>query len=186
MTTVIQTQLEGVVEIQPVRHGDDRGWFSETWNQASLNQAGIEIAWVQDNESFSAAAGTVRGIHFQRPPSAQDKLVRVIAGRILDIAVDLRQSSPTFGRHVAVELTANLGNQLLIPKGFGHGFATLEPNCHVAYKVSAPYDPDADAAIHWTDPDLALPWGVTADAATVSAKDGAAPRLASATKLLFQ
>lgn len=186
MTAIAETALDGVLEVRPLRHGDDRGWFSETWNRSTLLSAGIDIDWVQDNESFSAAQGTVRGIHFQTAPSAQDKLVRALGGRILDIAVDLRQSSPTFGHHVAVELSAIDGNQLLVPKGFGHGFVTLEPDCHVAYKVSARYDPDADAAIHWKDEKLSIPWGVSAAEATVSERDAKAPSLAAATDLLFQ
>jgi len=127
----------------------------------------------------------VRGLHFQREPHAQDKLIRVISGSILDVAVDLRQSSRTFRQHVAVTLTATAGNQLLVPHGFGHGFATLEANCHVAYKVSGLYNAEADAGINWADPSLRIPWTFSAEDATVSAKDAAAPLLADAAHLLF-
>lgn len=180
-----KTALEAVVEVIPKRHGDHRGWFSETWNAAAWRSAGFELDWVQDNESLSAQIGTVRGIHFQREPYAQDKLVRVIAGRILDVAVDLRMSSPSFGKHVSVELTADKGNQLLIPRGFGHGFVTLEPDCRVAYKVTNPYDADSDAGVNWLDPELAIDWGIAEDAASVSEKDVNAPFLADARALLF-
>ena len=139
---IIPTALDGVVEIRPARHGDDRGWFSEVYKRHTLRDAGIDIEFVQDNESFSAPAGTLRGLHYQLPPHAQDKLVRVIHGSILDIAVDIRRGSATFGQHVAVTLTAERGNQLLVPAGFAHGFSTLEPDTRVAYKVSAGYVPD--------------------------------------------
>lgn len=179
------TALDGVIEVRPARHGDDRGWFSEVWNRQAWADAGLDIDWVQDNESVSAAAGTIRGVHFQTDPTPQDKLVRVVRGRIIDVAVDLRRSSPTFAQHVAVELSAEVGNQLLVPKGFGHGFVTLETNCHVAYKVSGPYDPAADAGINFADPALGIDWGVEGADAVVSAKDLAAPLLAEADHLLF-
>jgi dTDP-4-dehydrorhamnose 3,5-epimerase len=184
---VTPTALDGVVELVPVRHGDARGWFSEVWNKATLDKAGVGtgIEWVQDNESLSAAKGTIRGIHFQTAPHAQDKLIRVIHGRILDVAVDLRRSSPTFGHHVGVELSAETGNQLLVPRGFGHGFCTLKPNCVISYKVSDYYSPECDSAIAWNDPDLAIDWPVTDADAIISAKDQAAPTLASAGDRLF-
>lgn len=186
MIDVRQTQLDGVVEIVPARHGDERGWFSEVWNRAELETHGIAIDWVQDNESMSAAEGTIRGVHFQRPPSTQDKLVRVVRGAIIDVAVDLRRSSATYGCHVAVELTALAGNQLLVPKGFGHGFVTLEPDCHIAYKVSAGYDKGADAAVNFADPELGIDWGIDPAKAVVSAKDAAAPMLGAAEHLVFE
>lgn len=182
---LMPTALDGVFEIQPRRFGDQRGWFSESWNSASWAEAGLDLAWVQDNESFSSAAGTVRGIHFQTRTAAQDKLVRVIAGRILDVAVDLRRSSKTFGCYVGVELSAKAGNQLLVPRGFGHGFATLEPDCHVLYKVTGLYDKTAEAAVHWQDSTLAIDWGIAPIAAVVSDKDAVAPSLADADHLLF-
>ena len=180
---VIQTELPGVVEIVPARHGDERGWFRETWNRQRMLDHGLDYEWVQDNESLSTAVGTLRGIHFQVAPTVQAKLVRVVAGRIFDVAVDLRRSSPSFGRWVGVELDATRGNQLLVPEGFGHGFVTLEANCHVAYKVSNRYDPDADRCAAWNDPTLAIDWPVAGDAVTMSAKDRQAPRLDDATEL---
>jgi len=182
---ILRTELEGVLEVHPARHADDRGWFSEAWSRRRWADAGFEHDWVQDNESVSVPASTVRGIHFQTEPHAQDKLVRVVVGRVLDVAVDLRRSSESFGRSVAIELSASSGNQLLIPKGFGHGFVTLEPNCHVCYKVTHNYSPEADAAINWLDPELAVDWGIDPGQAVVSKKDSAAPMLANADHLLF-
>lgn len=179
------TALDGVVELQPVRHGDERGWFSEVWNEATLSELGIAISWVQDNEAFSARAGTLRGLHFQTDPFAQDKLVRVAAGRLLDVAVDLRQSSGTFGQHVAVELSAEQGNQLLVPRGFAHGYCTLEPNTMIAYKVSNFYAPDCDRAVHWADPDLGIDWPIDSSGAVLSAKDEQAPAFADIDASLF-
>jgi len=177
------TALDGVIELTPARHGDQRGWFSESWNQATLADAGIRLDWVQDNESYSAATGTLRGLHFQIDPVAQDKLVRVISGRIFDVAVDLRRSSTTFGQWVGVELTAEAGNQLLVPAGFGHGFLTLVPDCHIAYKVTNPYDPATDRAVAWNDPDIGIEWPVDVDSVVLSDKDKAAPALADAAEL---
>jgi len=134
---------------------------------------------VQDNHSYSREAGTVRGLHFQRPPAAQAKLVRVTRGRILDVAVDVRRGSPTYGRWVGVELSAETGDQLFVPVGFAHAFCTLEAHTEVLYKVSALYDPDADAGLIWNDPDLAIPWPVSAEKAIVSRKDGELPRFES-------
>ena len=152
------TALEGIVEFLPRRHGDARGWFAEVFRDDLCREAGIAIDWVQDNQSFSAEAGTLRGLHLQAPPHAQDKLVRVLAGSVLDVAVDVRVGSPTFGRWVAVELSAERLNALLVPQGFAHGFITLEPNTMVHYKVSAFYDRDAERAIAWDDADLAIAW----------------------------
>jgi dTDP-4-dehydrorhamnose 3,5-epimerase len=182
---LLPTALADVVEVRPARFGDHRGWFSESWNQQRWQDAGFDLDWVQDNESVSVAKGTVRGVHFQTEPHAQDKLVRVITGRIIDVAVDLRQGSPTFRQHVAVELTAELGNQLLVPKGFGHGFVTLEENCRVAYKVTGRYSKECDAGLSWQDPELAIDWGIDPADAVVSEKDAAAPLLADAAHLLF-
>lgn len=177
---LIPTTLDGVVEIVPVRHGDSRGWFCETWNHDRMSAAGLELEWVQDNESMSVDVGTVRGIHYQLPPHAQDKLVRVVAGAILDVAVDLRRGSPTFGHHVGVELRADRGNQLLVPRGFGHGFCTLEPNSHIAYKVTGRYSPECDRSLAWNDADLGIDWPVDEASAHVSDKDANAPGLAEA------
>lgn len=158
--------------ITPRRFGDDRGWFTETWSRRTL-----DIGFCQDNMSLSAEVGTVRGLHFQKPPHAQAKLVMVLQGRILDVAVDIRRASPTFGQHVAVELSAAAGNQLLIPRGFAHGFCTLEPGTQVMYKVDDFYAPETDAGIFWADPDLAINWPVRVDQAHLSPKDLGLPRL---------
>ncbi len=172
-----QTSLPGVMILTPRRFGDDRGWFAETWNAPRLSAAGLDLAFVQDNHSMSAAPGTLRGLHCQRPPRAQDKLVRCTAGAIRDVAVDVRRGSPTYGAWVAVDLTAQNGRQLLVPKGFLHGFVTLQPMTEVQYKCTDTYAPDCDGAVAWDDPDLAIDWGV-ADP-VLSAKDRAAPRLAA-------
>jgi dTDP-4-dehydrorhamnose 3,5-epimerase len=181
---IIPTALDGIVEIRPTRHGDDRGWFSETYKRHVLRDAGIDIEFVQDNESFSAPAGTLRGLHYQLPPHAQDKLVRVIHGSVVDVAVDIRRGSPTFGRHVTVTLTAELGNQLLVPAGFAHGFSTLEADTRVAYKVSAVYAPDCERAIRWDDPSLGIDWQLPPGGPTLSGKDAIAPLLADQPDLL--
>jgi dTDP-4-dehydrorhamnose 3,5-epimerase len=162
--------------ITPRRIGDHRGFFSETWSRKSFAEAGIDIDFLQDNHSHSAEAGTLRGLHFQSPPFAQDKLVRVVRGSILDVAVDMRRSSPGFGQWVATELSAQNWRQLLVPIGFAHGFVTLEPDTEVIYKVSAPYSPDHDHGIAWNDPDLVIDWPTTAGP-ILSDKDRALPRL---------
>lgn len=175
MVEIVETALEGVKLITPRRFGDARGWFSETYNAQALAEAGVDITFVQDNQSFSAQKGTVRGLHFQAPPHAQDKLVRVLKGAILDVAVDIRSGSPTYGQWVGEELTAENGHQLLVPKGFLHGFATLTEDVEVFYKCSDFYAPAADGGIRWNDPDIAINWGI-ADAIT-SQKDSTAPLL---------
>lgn len=152
------TALPGVIEVLPRKHGDARGWFAEVYREDAMREAGIAIDWVQDNQSFSAEAGTLRGLHLQAPPFAQDKLVRVLAGSVLDVAVDVRVGSPTYGRWVAVELSAGKLNQLIVPQGFLHGFVTLEPDTMVHYKVSAFYNREAERAVAWDDPDLAIAW----------------------------
>lgn len=175
---IIETALDGVVEIRAKRFSDGRGWFTETYKQHSLHDAGIDIDFVQDNESFSAPTGTLRGLHYQTSPHAQNKLIRVISGSILDVAVDIRRASPTFGQHIAVALTADDTNQLLVPIGFAHGFCTLEPDTRVAYKVSGQYAPDCERAIRWDDADLAIAWQLPATGPTLSSKDEIAPFLA--------
>ncbi|MEA1835054.1 dTDP-4-dehydrorhamnose 3,5-epimerase [Methylobacterium durans] len=175
---VIPTDVPAVMRIVPRRFGDDRGWFSETYRADVLAENGINIAFVQDNQSFSAPQGTVRGLHFQIHPVPQAKLVRVLQGAILDVAVDLRRSSTTYGQHVAVRLDAEGGEQLFIPHGFAHGFCTLTPNTMVAYKVDAYYSPEHDRALLWDDPALAIHWPVAREQAILSAKDKNAPRLA--------
>ena len=172
------TAIAAVKLVKPARFDDSRGFFSETYNRRGLARAAIDVAFVQDNLSLSRRAGTVRGLHFQTPPHAQAKLVSVVTGRVLDVAVDIRRGSPTFGRHVAVELSAASGEQLFVPEGFAHGFCTLEPDTRLAYKVSAFYDGDHDHGIRWDDPALAIPWPVAHDSALLSEKDAALPRLA--------
>lgn len=164
--------------IFPRRFGDDRGWFSETYNKAALAEAGIAHDFVQDNHSFSAAAHTLRGLHYQAPPFAQAKLVRVARGRVLDVAVDVRPGSPTYLKCVSNELTAEGGEQLLAPRGFLHGFLTLEENTEVLYKVDAPYSKEADGGVRFDDPEIGVDWGVDPETVTLSDKDRAAPRLA--------
>lgn len=174
---VEQTGLPGVVLLTPRRFGDARGWFCETWNARTLSGAGIDLRFVQDNQSFSAARGTLRGLHYQAPPHAQAKLVRCLAGRIRDVAVDVRQGSPTFGSWVARDLTAEGGEQLLIPEGFLHGFVTLERDTHVAYKCSDFYAPEADGSVRWDS--LGIEWGNDwGEAPELSEKDAAAPAFA--------
>ncbi|MFT3811490.1 MAG: dTDP-4-dehydrorhamnose 3,5-epimerase [Micropepsaceae bacterium] len=163
--------------VRPRRFGDARGFFSETYSAQAFGEAGITDVFVQDNHSFSAAVGTVRGLHFQRPPRAQAKLVRVTRGRIWDVAVDLRRPSPSYGRWVAAEISAEAWNQIYIPAGFAHGFCTLQPDTEIAYKVTDYYAPAEDGGVYWGDEDLAIDWPVAPDAATLSAKDGALPRL---------
>lgn len=164
-----------VVHIVPQRFVDARGWFTETWNEDRFRRLGIKAQFCQDNQSASVKAGTIRGIHFQRAPYAQCKLVRCLKGRIFDVAVDLRRESPTFKNWVGIELSADLGNQLYLPAGFGHGFLTLEDDCHVAYKVDAYYAPQADGGIRWDDPELAISWPMDGNVSTLSEKDAGLP-----------
>ena len=175
-----QTSLPGVLVLTPARHGDSRGFFSESWNRATLEQAGINVDFVQDNHSMSETTGTVRGLHYQTPPQAQAKLVRCGRGALLDVAVDIQRGSPTFGKWVAVELSFDNGRQLLIPAGFAHGFATRAPMTEIIYKCSAAYAPDCDRGIRWDDPVISVDWGLGDTAAVLSAKDRAAPLLADA------
>ncbi|MDX8353093.1 dTDP-4-dehydrorhamnose 3,5-epimerase [Cognatiyoonia sp. IB215182] len=170
-----ETDLPGVVEITPRRFSDSRGHFSETYNAETLAASGINTTFVQDNQSFSADKGTVRGLHFQAPPAAQAKLIRVLQGVIFDVAVDIRVGSPTFGQWVGVELSDEKGNQLLIPAGFLHGFVTRAADCVVAYKCSATYAPATEGAVRFDDPDLGIDWGIANDAAVLSDKDAVAP-----------
>ncbi len=170
----------GVLEIVPEKFGDARGYFSETWSRHKFRDLGMALDWVQDNQSFSAEKFVLRGLHYQIEPHAQDKLVRVLRGSIFDVAVDIRKNSPNFGRSVSCTLSGAQWNQLLIPKGFAHGFLTLEPGTEVFYKVSAPYAPDHERAIRYDDPALAIAWPLEGTTPVMSAKDRAAPRLAEA------
>lgn len=164
--------------IEPRRFGDARGWFTETYNEVAFHARGIDVRFVQDNHSLSVPAHTLRGLHFQTPPHAQDKLVRCIKGRIFDVAVDLRQGSPTYGNWVGAELSAENGRQLFVPVGFAHGFLTLEPNCEVVYKCSAVYAPQYDGGILWDSVKIAwpLPAGVKPQ---LSEKDRTLPGLSA-------
>ena len=175
---ITPTDISDVLLIEPKRFGDHRGYFAETFKASALKDAGVELNWVQDNESLSATVGTVRGLHFQTPPSAQDKLVRCVQGSLLDVAVDIRVGSPTYGKHVSAVLSAENGHQLLVPAGFAHGFATLLPDTLVQYKVTNPYAPDCDAGIAWNDPALAIDWQISAEKAVLSEKDTKHPTLA--------
>jgi dTDP-4-dehydrorhamnose 3,5-epimerase len=170
--------LEGVIEVIPHKFGDARGFFSETYSRKSFADAGIDIEWVQDNQSFSAEKSVLRGLHFQVAPFAQDKLVRILHGSIFDVVVDLRSGSPTYGKWLSCVLSSDAWNQLLVPKGFAHGFVTLEPNVEVLYKVSAPYSPSCDRAIRWNDPAIGIEWPLEGREPVLSAKDAAAPFLA--------
>lgn len=176
--TVEALAIPDVKIIRPRKHGDARGFFSETYSQRSLAEAGIDTVFVQDNHAFSAEKGTVRGLHFQTEPFAQDKLVRVVRGAILDVVVDIRRGSPTYGRHVSAVISAQEWNQILVPKGFAHGLLTLEPDTEVLYKVSNPYSPAHDLGLLWNDPALEIPWPIDEAEAILSAKDKVQPRLA--------
>ncbi len=171
-----QTPLPDVLIVTPRRFGDARGWFSETWDAARMAEAGLDLPWVQDNHSLSGSKGTLRGLHFQSPPRAQDKLVRCTAGAILDVAVDIRSGSPTYGRWVGVKLSAQNGRQLFVPKGFLHGFLTLTDDTEVQYKCTDIYSPDHDGAVRWDDPALGIDWGIATP--ILSDKDARAPLLA--------
>ena len=163
------TALPDVLILTPARFGDARGWFSETFNATRMAAAGLRGDWVQDNHSMSAKSGTLRGLHFQSPPHAQDKLVRCSRGAILDVAVDIRRGSPSYGNWVGVEVTADNARQVLVPKGFLHGFVTRAPDTEVQYKCSDIYAPECDGGIRWNDPDIGIDWGITDP--TLSAKD---------------
>lgn len=175
---VEDTELDGVKLIIPRKFGDDRGWFSETWSIRAMKAAGLDYDFVQDNHSMSAEPFTLRGLHYQAPPFAQAKLVRVSRGRVIDVAVDVRPGSPTYLKWTAVELTAEIGEQLLIPRGFLHGFVTLEPNTEFLYKVDAPYSGEADGAVRFDDPEIGVDWGVDPSLVVLSDKDRAAPLVA--------
>lgn len=169
--------LAGLIEYTPKRLGDDRGYFSEVYSKREWASRGLTVDFVQDNESLSAEPGTVRGLHFQINPTAQGKLVRCPRGALLDVVVDIRSGSPSFGDYFAVQLDPDRGNQLWVPPGFAHGFCTLEPSTVIAYKVTSYYDPDADRAIRWDDPALGIAWPVAIGSAVLSAKDRTAPTL---------
>ena len=172
--------IADVLLIEPPRFGAARGFFSETYSRRVLAEAGFDREFVQDNHSKSARKGTVRGLHFQIPPHGQDKLLRVVRGAVLDVAVDLRPGSPTYGRHVTAELSADNFRQLLIPVGFAHGFMTLTDDAEVLYKVTGYYAPEAERGLRWNDPALGIAWPVEGAEVTVNARDAAWPLLAEA------
>ena len=174
---IVTLAIAEVKLLTPKKFGDDRGYFSETWSRRTLAAHGITADFVQDNHSMSRAIGVVRGLHFQTEPHAQDKLIRVLRGSIFDVAVDIRRGSPTYGRHVTARLSAENWAQLWVPRGFAHGFVTLEPDTEVAYKVTADYAPECDRGIAWDDPDLAIAWPLSAATAQLSDKDRRLPRL---------
>lgn len=176
MINVIQTEIPGVVIIEPKVFGDDRGYFFESWSQKDFNEKVRPVKFVQDNESKSCY-GVLRGLHFQKGKDAQSKLVRVVKGRVLDVAVDIRKGSPTFGKHVAVELTEDNHRQFFVPRGFAHGFVVLSEEAVFQYKCDNLYAPQSEGALAWNDPDIGIDWGVPADKIILSAKDKVHPRL---------
>lgn len=169
--------MRAVILLRPRRHGDNRGWFSEVYSERAFAEQGIDDVFVQDNHSYSSAAGTIRGLHFQLPPHGQAKLIRCVRGSIWDIVVDIRANSPTFGHHVGAELSAENGLQLYVPVGFAHGFITLEPGTEILYKVSSFYAPESDGGIAWDDEDLAIDWRMPESELTFSPRDTKWPRL---------
>jgi dTDP-4-dehydrorhamnose 3,5-epimerase len=176
MTTITPLAIPDVLLITPKRHGDARGWFAETWSRKALAGTTADTTFVQDNQAFSAAKGTLRGLHFQTAPTAQGKLIRALKGAVFDVAVDIRPGSPTYGRFVTAELTAEGGEQLWVPRGFAHGYCTITDDCEIFYKVDAPYSPGDEGGIAWNDPDLAIPWPVAGEP-ILSGKDQVLPRL---------
>lgn len=172
--------LPEVLHLRAARHGDARGWFSETFNEAAFHAAGVPSVYVQDNHSRSAEAGTLRGLHYQSPPHAQGKLLRCVRGRLFDVIVDIRAGSPRFGQHTAFELDEAGGAQVYVPEGFAHGFCTLEPATEVIYKVTRYYAPEHDFGIAFDDPALGIRWPFPAEALILSARDRKHPRLAAA------
>ena len=177
MTQFNRLAIPEVIEVVPPKFGDNRGFFSEVFKRSAFEAEGVSIDWVQDNQSFSADKGTVRGLHYQAPPFAQDKLIRVLRGAIFDVAVDIRKGSPSYGKWVGLELSAERWNQLLVPAGFAHGFMTTEPNTEVMYKVSAPWSREHEGAILWNDPEIGIEWPEAGEA-VLSDKDKVAPPLA--------
>jgi dTDP-4-dehydrorhamnose 3,5-epimerase len=174
---VFDTLIPDVKLLRPKRHIDHRGYFSETYSRAALADAGIDVEFVQDNQSLSVRPHVVRGLHFQIAPFDQGKLLRVLHGAIFDVAVDLRHGSPTYGRHVSVILRAEDWNQIFIPVGFAHGFCTIRPDTEVLYKVSSYYSPQHERGLLWNDPDLAIDWPIDPAVVTLSERDSAHPRL---------
>ena len=174
---ILETEIPDVKIIRPKKFGDHRGFFSETYNKKVLSEHGIDLDFVQDNHSLSMDKGVIRGLHYQTPPFAQDKLVRVIRGTILDVAVDIRRNSPTYGKHIKIIISEDEWNQILVPIGFAHGFCTLEPNTEVIYKVTNYYSPENDAGIYWNDEELGIEWPISEAHAILSDKDKQQPKV---------
>ena len=172
------TKIKGLFEVTLASRGDERGFFMRTYDREIFGDQGLQVDWVQENQSLSRLAGTVRGLHFQRPPHCETKLVRALAGRLLDVAVDLRRGSPTYGMHHAVELSPQNRKCLYIPKGFAHGFCTLESDTVIAYKVDSAYAPDAEDGVIWNDPQLGINWPISGEPACISSKDSLLSSLA--------
>ena len=174
----VRSSLPEVIVFTPSRHGDARGFFSEVYRADVMREVGVEAGFVQDNHVFSAARGVLRGLHFQAPPSAQGKLLRCLRGAVLDVAVDIRAGSPTFGQHVAVEISAENWRQVWIPPGFAHGYVTLTPDSEVVYKVTHLYDPAREQGLAWDDLALGIDWRIPSDELTISPRDRGNPVLA--------
>lgn len=181
MEIVAAEGLPAVRVLLPHRHQDARGFFSEVWREDNLVRAGIKARFVQENHALSRAVGTIRGLHFQIGAAAQGKLVRCLQGSILDVAVDIRHGSPTFGRHVSIVLSAENWKQVYVPIGFAHGYCTLEPDTEVLYKITAYYDPTSERGLAWDDPDIGIAWPAKAESAILVARDRAFPRLSELT-----
>lgn len=177
MLDIERTPIPDLLILTPRRFGDNRGFFCESWNSKRMSEHGVDLDFVQDNHSFSTTVNTVRGLHFQSPPYAQDKLVRCGRGVLFDVAVDIRKGSPTYGQWFGAELSFENGRQLLIPKGFLHGFSTRAPDTEICYKCTDYYAPECDGGVRWNDPDIAIDWGLTGEA-VLSGKDAEAPLLA--------
>ncbi|NUQ17968.1 MAG: dTDP-4-dehydrorhamnose 3,5-epimerase [Sphingomonas sp.] len=175
---IVRLPISGLLEIRPRKISDERGYFAELFRESAFAAHAGAVTFVQENQSLSLCAGTIRGMHFQTPPAGQGKLVRCLAGKLLDVALDLRRGSRTYGRSASVMLSAEQANQLWIPVGFAHGFCTLEPNSIVSYRVTSYYSPENDKGVAWDDPVLANEWPEIADPQTLSAKDRLQPRLA--------
>jgi len=182
--TITPLAIPEVLLITPKRHGDARGWFSEIWSEKALAGTVADTRFVQDNQAFSAAKGTLRGLHFQKAPYAQGKLIRALKGAIFDVAVDIRAGSPTSGQWVSAELTAEGGEQLWVPRGFAHGYCTITDDCEIFYKVDGHYAPDREGGIMWNDPDLGIPWPLESQP-VLSAKDQGLPRLKDLGQISF-
>ena len=184
MTTITPLAIPDVLLITPQRHGDARGWFAETWSRKAMRVAGVDTHFLQDNQAFNSVKGTLRGLHFQKAPHAQGKLVRVLRGAIYDVVVDIRHGSPTYGQWVGAALTAEAGEQLWVPRGFAHGYVTTEDDTELFYKVDGDYAPQLEGGLAWNDPDLGIDWPLDGEP-VLSDKDTRLPRLKDLPGALF-